>query len=973
MHSKMKTKTQNLACRPTGTVFNRFQETLVRIFFIMLIVGVFLVVDSNGEEKCKPVDEAKLAQIVKQAPPVPVDLEMGLKWHLIDFIDCTDPADPHDFRDQGTSQVVTGPAGKYRVSAPHQHAFFAYAFRTAGKDQPVVLVIEYPDDAKRNITFLSHDSMRPGGISSSFSFENGVYTGEPLPLSNKMQYFTSFLWPQDQWSPMTVMSFHNTGASAAASRIWVYAVDEMPPLEVTTPDPTHQRVLDAFFPLKFLATRDQFGWSSPQSAEHIVDYFRYIGVNRVTMEIYVNNTWGAMATIPSWDANDKGVLDRMLGVFDKRGGVDFIAGIMAPGFGPFTSGGKNVVLLSNEDFRKVMIKGLDEFIEHYGKYKCLKGIALGSLEYNVLYDLLRDKGALADVVEHIKKRRPDWTVFTYLGEMKREYFAGNTVTPILKPEDEYLSNTRKVAAPSAGNVIQRWEKSGKPWGDFLGDEVGALWKAWKRVPGEMKSAGLDIYEYYASEDSHVNPVRLNQPRSLIYYDVDRSSVRSKNVDSPYAAIFDQFMEGWIGLSPENNFWYRKDWVAPSTSPGGCFALANLACVMGHGDRLGITQGGWNCKYFGYESSLRKFAKAFRSLPPVVMSVCGPAPGASDGQIHDLDTMKVYSAEYQGRRYALAQNLIPYATSVTVDGKNHDLKPFEMVSWSDSISQGAPVVAIKDSAEYRALLKDRFSDFTKLYNELQTIQKEAAPEIYLQTVQKAMATLDSGYPIAAERVLGLGLPNELRLRKDILQRPVLHAPRIMAPPMKGDLDAWPKEASDLKADKGDFIAGQSWSPNSWSGPEDLSARLRLGNDGKNLYIGLEVRDNVLEKKDKVKFSFSKKDYMDWQKDHVPYEMHWEVNAPVDQEESTGTLGKCFRYTCRRTKTGFVIEGGADLAVLEVQSGGSIGMNVQVADGDETHNLSRVVPLKQVLAIPNKQNFAFWGDARNCGRLLLETGK
>ncbi|MEI6082693.1 MAG: sugar-binding protein [Verrucomicrobiota bacterium] len=942
-----------------------------------LVAGITFVNGALALEKCKPVDAARLAQIVQNAPPVPVDLKLGLKYHLIDFIDCTDPNDPHDFRDQGTSQVVTGPAGKYRETAPHRYGFFSYAYRTAGKDKPVVLIIEYPDDAKRNIQFHSHDATRPGTPHHSFGFENGVYTGEPLPLTNKMQYFTPFLWPQDEWSPIGVMSYGRTGSAAAASRIWVYAIDEMPPLEVAAPDPNNPRVLDAFFALFNLASRgDYFGWKSPKWADHIVDYYRYIGVNRVTMEVYANSSWGAeWVDIPAWDTKDKGELDGMLSVFDKRGGLDFIAGIVAPsGYGPMTAGGKNVITLNDEEFRAVMIKGFDQFIDHYGKYKSLKGVALGSLEFVGFCDLLREKKALAEVVAHIKKRRPDWTVLTYGGGpwcLQRPYFDGNPGKPNATVE-EFVTGTRRTPTPSAGDVIQRWETSGKPWSDFLGDEVFAIWKSWNRDPAGMKAVqGLDVYEYYAAEDSQNYASYCSEPRELIYFDLDNSPARSRHVDSPYAAIFDQFQEGWIGLSPELNFWYRKDWTAATTSPGGPFTLANFARVMGHRDRLAISEGAWSPKHFGSESAFRTFAKAFRSLPPVVMTDCPPAIVTQDPTGHDTDTVKVYSAEYQGRRYVAAQNRLPFAAGVTIDGAAHELKPYELAAWSELEKKGAPACVFKNSPDYRAYLNDRLTGFTKLYRDLRAVQAEAAPEIYLQTAQKARASLDAGRPVAADRILGLGLFNELRLRKDILQRPELHAPKIVAPPMKGDMNAWPKEASDLKADTGNFLVAHVHFPTSWSGPDDLSARLRLGHDGQKLYVGLEVRDNVLEKKDGVRIYLSRTGYSDWKKNKVPYDSEWSIAAPFDKEEFTGTGD--FRYTCRKTKTGYVIEGETDLAKLGVQSGDSLGFLVQITDGDNTRLSDFSWAMKQMLSIPNKPNFPNWDDARNCGRLILEAGR
>ena len=55
----------------------------------------------------------------------------------------------------------------------------------------------------------------------------------------------------------------------------------------------------------------------------MVDYFKFIGVNRVTAEVYANQGWGAMCTVPAWDADDKGNLEDVLRRLDAKGGIEF--------------------------------------------------------------------------------------------------------------------------------------------------------------------------------------------------------------------------------------------------------------------------------------------------------------------------------------------------------------------------------------------------------------------------------------------------------------------------------------------------------------------------------------------------------------------------------------------------------------------------------------------------------------------------
>ena len=74
--------------------------------------------------------------------------------------------------------------------------------------------------------------------------------------------------PENEWFEESVTdrvifsSRWRAGGGGAASRMWVYAIDEFSELEVDAPDPENQRTLDAFFCLGWLATRDNFGWQN---------------------------------------------------------------------------------------------------------------------------------------------------------------------------------------------------------------------------------------------------------------------------------------------------------------------------------------------------------------------------------------------------------------------------------------------------------------------------------------------------------------------------------------------------------------------------------------------------------------------------------------------------------------------------------------------------------------------------------------
>lgn len=893
---------------------------------------------------------AACSQAAPEPPPMP-----GIRGRLLDTIDCTDPQDPHPFMDQGTSAVVDGPAGRYRVTAAHRHAFFSYRFSTAGQDQPVWIVIEYPDDARRIMSFMTHDSTRPGQPHLSFSQEGGVYTGPPLPVSNGMRYFTYLSWPQDDESPILVVNFDDRQARAAASRIWVYAVEGYDPPAMAAPDADHQRFVDIFFPLAFLATRDNFGWKSPQSPQHLADYCKLVGLNRVTLTVYANQSWGAMVTIPAWDAKEPDspwTLESVLQTFDRAGGPGLVAGIVATGrtesgingmYGTIKSGGRDLNTMPPDELKATVIRGLDEFLDRYGKYRSLQGISLGSMETIGFWELLNDRGVLAEVVAHLKQRRPDLMVQTFFGNgyLQRPYFDGQRY-----PRTE-------------SQVIAAWEQTGGDFGDFVGEEVMRAWQQppYRHDPAAAKAiAGLTTFQMYHPDDHRLHLQYRFQPRSTIYYDVTRSQRLSDLAGLDYAAVFASFTEGHIGLHRDVNFWHDKLWTAPDMNPPGPLARAALARALGHRDRLGLSLGAWTVKTFGWEPHLQRFIAAYRALPPEPMTDV-PAP----------DHVKVRWLRYQGRRYVYAVSLIPFDSTITIDGRTIELEPYDLVTLLDA-GPAAPRVSGEAPGAYRTFVADRLAAYRALHAELKALAPEAAPEVYLQPAAEADKRLADGHPQSADLALAWGLERELALRRSILQRPEIAAPRIAAPPLNGDLDAWPATAADLAADTGDLIPAHTYFTNSWSGPDDLSMRIRLGHDGQRLYVAVDVRDSVAEAGDQVSLRISPARYRDWRAESANFETQWTVprpDAPVAQASSGP-----FSYTAVPTPAGYRVEGSVALSDLGVAPGGELGFQVALADKDRTPNLAKHSwAVKQAMLYPHEPNFAFWSDARTVGRLRL----
>jgi hypothetical protein len=714
----------------------------------------------------------------------------------------------------------------------------------------------------------------------------------------------------------------------------------------------------------YLAQRLYFGLKSPKAIEHMLDYCDYLGVNELSWGV-----GGEDASIPSWGLSATH-LDEVLSAMDARGHFRFTASFYSEGV---RSGGKRLSEMSADEAKAALMKGYDEFLDRYGKFKSLKGITIGGMYGIEPVVWMDEKGITKDVVDHIRQKRPDLEVATYVGgrQLHGEYFAG--------PE-----SGDQIKSPTIEQVVFQWEKSGASWSDWLGDEALFCWKAWGYDPAELRKQGLTLYEQMQPDDFRCFEFygTAQDPRSLVYYDLDRSQKRSDLVASPCAALWNTHFEAHIGLVKDYNFWYTKAWVAPDFDAPPPLSLAPYATALALRDRQVIIPGSWNWKYFGHEADVRRFAKAFRALPPVQMKDAATP----------VDTVNVRWAIDKGRRYVSVLSRIPFASEVAVDGKKVALPPYELVTLVDD-GQGSPLVTGSPCAKYQGWLAARADRFERLCAEVKALDAGAAPDVYARVAKQARELLAAGRLYAADLCLGPGLVNEMQLRKDLLARPEVQAPKVAAaPPMNGDLNAWPKEASDLKADTGDYLACHMYFPNSWTGPDDLSARLRLANDGQKLYVGVEVRDQkvVSEKvklyrggnrgkevthEDGFAIKLSTKAYRDWRAPadgSCKAEINWSVELPLDKPQTSGQGRAGFSYVCRKTPTGYVVEGSAPLAALELEPGGSIGFLLVLSDYDDY-----VIPnlhdsgwaTKQVLLYPHKPNFVYYEDARTCGTLVV----
>ena len=284
--------------------------------------------------------------------------------------------------------------------------------------------------------------------------------------------------------------------------------------------------------------------------------------------------------------------------------------------------------------------------------------------------------------------------------------------------------------------------------------------------------------------------------------------------------------------------------------------------MEHRDRDLILAGAWNRKAGGHEATLRRFAQAFRELPPTELT---------DVAVTGGDAVKVRQTSWQGKTYVSVLNLSPFseAPEVLVDGaaRPFHLAPFAMQTL---VLDGSPKVTarVRTSASYQKEVSQRLTQFQGLLTKLSALDPASVGAQYAAHAATAEGLLRAGHVHAADLALGYGLPAELSLRLRLLKPDSYLAARVAVAPRASDsLEAWDKKALDINVNNGSFFGAHLYFPNTWSGPKDLSARVRMAHDGHKLYVGVKVADSVLNARDGLTLWFSRANYRNWREERA----------------------------------------------------------------------------------------------------------
>jgi hypothetical protein len=137
-------------------------------------------------------------------------------------IDCTQDYPPDTYFALGETHIVESTAGRYRETEPKPMGRFGYRFPIENPGRPHVAFVQFPDDKRRFMCIMD---------GSTYDLTTGVFTDWAQPVSGAMQEIHQVFWPRWKDCSIVFMTW-GEGEPAAAARIDIYELDELPPLAV---------------------------------------------------------------------------------------------------------------------------------------------------------------------------------------------------------------------------------------------------------------------------------------------------------------------------------------------------------------------------------------------------------------------------------------------------------------------------------------------------------------------------------------------------------------------------------------------------------------------------------------------------------------------------------------------------------------------------------------------------------------------
>ncbi len=193
---------------------------------------------------------------------------MELQKKLIKHIDCTKEFGPDEYFSFGDVKVVSTECGTYREAGNVPLSRFGYRFQIENLDKPHMAVVRYPDDKTRFM--IINDG-------TCYDMSTGIQTGGPWPVSSEMKEIHNVFWAR--WKDCSIV-FTNWSYDqpAAAESIDIYELEELPPLETSTPDlPYKTRSIGIQYEDPCGTQASEGALTFEQWLEHITTYMKHSG------------------------------------------------------------------------------------------------------------------------------------------------------------------------------------------------------------------------------------------------------------------------------------------------------------------------------------------------------------------------------------------------------------------------------------------------------------------------------------------------------------------------------------------------------------------------------------------------------------------------------------------------------------------------------------------------------------------------
>lgn len=181
----------------------------------------------QGEPLRKVCELVSIGKIAQRTIPVETRPRDAFQLELVDRIECAAAEDRHPLLDGVTkSTVVASPLGAYREAGSRHGDCLIWEFKVKELHQPHLVVVEYPDDKPRTISFCVTEPPSIPRVS------NGAICGEPYPPTNRFQEMDTLYYPTHATAYLVMLTCEQDHP-AAARRVSVYRIlDDLPAVEL---------------------------------------------------------------------------------------------------------------------------------------------------------------------------------------------------------------------------------------------------------------------------------------------------------------------------------------------------------------------------------------------------------------------------------------------------------------------------------------------------------------------------------------------------------------------------------------------------------------------------------------------------------------------------------------------------------------------------------------------------------------------